>query len=48
LIENNLKTLIENTPIVDEGVITDIDIVIDSSEVEMFKSEYDNAEATAV
>ena len=46
-IENNLKTLIENTAIIDEGIIADIDVVIDSSEVEMFKSEYDDAEITA-
>lgn len=47
-IENNLKTLIENTPIIDEAVIADIDVVIDNSEVEMFKSDYDDAEPTAV
>jgi RNA-directed DNA polymerase len=47
-IENNLKALIENTPIIDEEVIADIDVVIDSSEVEMFKSEYDDVETTVV
>ena len=46
-IENNLKTLIENTPIIDEAVIADIDVVIDNSEVEMFKSDYDDGETTA-
>jgi RNA-directed DNA polymerase len=46
-LENNLKTLIENTAIIDETVIADIDVVIDNSEVEMFKSDYDDAEPTA-
>lgn len=46
-IENNLKALIETTPIIDETVITDIDVVIASEEVELFKNEYDNAEQTA-
>jgi RNA-directed DNA polymerase len=39
---NGLKTLIEGTPIVDEVVITDIDVVIERYEVQMFKSEYDS------
>jgi RNA-directed DNA polymerase len=46
-LENNLKTLIENSPIIDETVIADIDVVIDNSEVDMFKSDYDDAEPTA-
>ncbi len=46
-IENNLKAIIENTPIIDEAVIADIDVVIDNSEVEMFKSDYDDAEPAA-
>jgi len=45
-IENNLKTIIETTPIIDETVIAEIDIVIASEEVELFKSEYDYAEQT--
>lgn len=45
-IENNLKTLIETTSIIDETVIAEIDIVIASEEVELFKYEYDYAEQT--
>jgi len=45
-IENNLKTIIETTPIIDETVIAEIDTVIASEEVELFKYEYDNAEQT--
>lgn len=45
-IENNLKTVIETTAIVDEVVITNIDVVIASEEIELFKSEYDYAEQT--
>lgn len=40
-LENNLKTLIETIPIVDESVIANIDIVISSEEIELFKSGYD-------
>lgn len=43
-IENNLKTLIESTPIIDENVIATIDAVIASEEVELFKNDYDYAE----
>jgi len=46
-IEHNLKTIIETTPIVDESIISDIDIVIASEEIELFKNEYDYAEQTA-
>jgi hypothetical protein len=46
-IENNLKTIIETTPIIDETVIADIDVVIASEEIELFKNEYDYAEQTA-
>ncbi len=43
-IEPNLKTLIESSKIVNETTITDIDVVIASEEVELFKSDYDYAE----
>ncbi len=43
-LENNLKTLIETTAIIDETVIADIDVVIAKEEVELFKTEYDYAE----
>jgi hypothetical protein len=46
-LENNLKTLIETTAIIDETVIADIDVVIAKEEVELFKTEYDYAEQTA-
>jgi RNA-directed DNA polymerase len=46
-IENNLKTLIESTPIVDETVIADIDIVIASEEVQLFRNEYVDTIQTA-
>jgi RNA-directed DNA polymerase len=42
-LENNLKTIIETTPIVDEVVIVDIDVVIASEEIELFKAEYNYA-----
>lgn len=45
-LENNLKTIIETTPIVDETVIANIDVVITSEEVELFKNEYDYADQT--
>jgi hypothetical protein len=45
-VENNLKTIIESTPIIDENVIADIDVVIASEEIELFKNEYDYAEQT--
>ena len=43
-LENNLKTLIEATAIIDETVIASIDLVIAKEEVELFKTEYDYAE----
>ena len=43
-VETNLKTIIENTPIIDETVIADIDVVITSDEVQLFKNEYDYSE----
>lgn len=46
-LENNLKTLIETTLIIDEAVIAEIDIIIASEEVELFKTEYDYAEEPA-
>lgn len=39
-LENNLKTIIETTPVIDETVIADIDVVIAKEEVELFKTEY--------
>lgn len=42
-LENNLKTLIETTAIIDETIIADIDVVIAKEEVELFKTEYDYA-----
>lgn len=46
-LENNLKTLIETTSIIDETVIADIDVVISKEEVELFKTEYDYTEQPA-
>ncbi|MDX3913861.1 MAG: RNA-directed DNA polymerase [Pseudosphingobacterium sp.] len=46
-LENNLKTIIETTPVIDEAVIADIDVVIAKEEVELFKTEYNYAEETA-
>lgn len=43
-VENNLRALIENTPIVDEAVITGIDIIIGNDEVQLFKSDYEYSE----
>lgn len=43
-IEPNLKTLIETTPIINETIINDIDEVISSEEVQLFKSDYDAAD----
>lgn len=43
-IEQSLKTLIETTPIVDESIIADIDVVIDGDEVRLFKSIYEDVE----
>src|SRR5690606_22103556 len=39
-LENNLKTIIETTPVIDETIIADIDVVIAKEEVELFKTEY--------
>lgn len=41
-LNNTLKTLIATTPIIDEQIIQDIDVVINQSEVQLFKSEYDD------
>ena len=38
----SLKTLIDKTPIIDEQVIQDIDVVINQTEVQLFKPEYDD------
>src|SRR5690606_33090592 len=43
-LEDNVKILIETTAIIDETVISDIDVVIAKEEVELFKTEYDYAE----
>lgn len=40
-LNNTLKTLIAGIPIIDEQVIQEIDVVIDSEEVQLFKNEYD-------
>ncbi|WP_084650930.1 RNA-directed DNA polymerase [Runella zeae] len=45
-LESNLKAIIETTPIIDEAVITNIDVVIAREEVELFKTEYDYTEKT--
>lgn len=45
-LENDLKTLIETTAIIDETVIAYIDVVIAKEEVELFKTEYNYAEHT--
>jgi hypothetical protein len=47
-LENNLKTLIESTAIIDETVITDMDVVISKEEVELFKTAYDYSKHPAV
>lgn len=41
-LNDTLKTLIATTPIIDEQIIQDIDVVINQSEVQLFKSEYDD------
>lgn len=41
-LNNFLKTLIDSTPIIDEQIIQDIDIVINQAEVQLFKPEYDD------
>lgn len=41
-LNNTLKTLIATTPIIDEQVIQDIDVVINQAEVQLFKPEYDD------
>jgi hypothetical protein len=46
-LDNNLKTLIDTTSIIDEIVIADIDVVISKEEVELFKTEYDYTEQPA-
>jgi hypothetical protein len=46
-IENGLKTLITNTSIIDEVVIGEIDMVIESNEVELFRNDYDYPESAS-
>ncbi len=41
-LNNRFKTLIDNFPIIDEQIIQDIDVVINSTEVQLFKIEYDD------
>lgn len=41
-LDNSLRTLIESTPIIDEQVLQDIDVVINQSEVQLFKPEYED------
>ena len=41
-LDNVLKTIIDTTPIIDEQVIQNIDDVIDQTEVQLFKQEYDD------
>lgn len=41
-LNNTLKTLIDTTPIIDEQIIQDIDVVINQTEVQLFKPEYDD------
>lgn len=45
-LENDLKAIIETTSVIDETVIADIDAVIASEEVELFKTEYNYSEDT--
>jgi RNA-directed DNA polymerase len=45
-IENNLKTIIETMPIIDESIIAEIDEVITIDEVQLFKTEYGDVEET--
>lgn len=40
-LSNTLKTIIESTPIIDEQIIQDINVVIDKEEVQLFKVDYD-------
>lgn len=46
-LENNLKTIIETTAVIDEAVIAEIDEVIASEEVELFKNEYEYVQQMA-
>jgi len=41
-LNNTLRTIIDSTPIIDEQIIQDIDVVITQSEVQLFKLEYDD------
>ncbi len=45
-IEKGLKAIIETTPIIDEKIIGEIDMIIASKEVELFRNEYDLMEQT--
>ncbi|MDI9365241.1 MAG: hypothetical protein QM541_09840, partial [Flavobacterium sp.] len=42
-LNNELQTLLAITPIIDEQIIQDIDTVINTNEVELFKSGYDDS-----
>lgn len=41
-LNNGFKTMIDKAPIIDEQILQDIDIVINSTEVQLFKLEYDD------
>lgn len=43
-LNNALKAIIDSTPIIDEQVIQDIDVIIDKEEVQLFKVDYDEDE----
>jgi hypothetical protein len=40
-LESGLKSIIDNTPIIDNGIIASIDKVISNEEVDLFKRDYD-------
>lgn len=42
-LNNSLKTIIDTTLLIDEQVIQDIDVVINQTEVQLFKPEYDDS-----
>lgn len=41
-LSNPLKSIIESTPIIDEQIISEMELVIDSSEIQLFKNDYEN------
>ena len=43
-LSNPLKSIIESTPIIDEQIISEMELVIDSSEIQLFKNDYENDE----